>query len=423
MPTNCQCAYNTCVNINQPNSGGGGGGSSALGGALGGVLGALAVALALFLFWRQKRQRSKLLQARVKADAKVRAAAAEKFRPGRDGTNSALGGGATGGQQAGGDRRHSGNSSKRSVQGGGSTGVHSTSAANSTNLLAPPGSAASSVNQNGGAPGRTSTSDPFADPDDEDTEYTELRADGLTTFKNADVMDAEEEEMLDGLGALVNRRHSTGAATHLSRITEGNEDDDDERRSLAPTVRSSFRMSTHAPPMPADALSIAQQAAGIISGSAPHSLRPVSGLSSRSGASSSGGSGDQVGAITTATSLAPTNYATGNNSLNIPRTPTSASSNPNRLSTLTTATGISMASSIGEYVISMPQTISPEAARRVQLGQERPQMVRSLSSNSMNSNSAEGDGLGGAAPPPPSIVSSGMGDVHRDDEVDSLRTR
>ncbi|KAE8211130.1 hypothetical protein CF327_g5091 [Tilletia walkeri] len=416
MFTNCQCAYNTCVNINQPNSGGGGG-SSALGGALGGVLGALAVALALFLFWRQKRQRSKLLQARVKADAKVRAAAAEKFRPGREGT-------AAGQQQAaGGDRRHSGNSSKRSVQGGaGSTGVHSTSATNSTNLLAPPGSAASSANQNGGAPGRTSTSDPFADPDDEDTEYTELRADGLTTFKNADVMDAEEEEMLDGLGALVNRRHSTGAATHLSRITEGNEDDDDERRSLAPTVRSSFRMSTHAPPMPADALSIAQQAAGIISGSAPQSLRPVSGLSSRSGASSSGGSGDQVGAITTATSLAPTTYATGNNSLNIPRTPTAASSNPNRLSTLTTATGISMASSIGEYVISMPQTISPEAARRVQLGQERPQMVRSLSSNSTNSTSAEGDG-GGAAPPPPSIVSSGMGDVHRDDEVDSLRTR
>ncbi|CAD6884716.1 unnamed protein product [Tilletia controversa] len=410
FPTNCQCAYNVCENITSSpaNSPAGGAGSGALGGALGGVLGALAIALALFLFWRHKRQRAKLLQARMKADAKVRAAAAEKFRPGREGAISAASGGPASANTTQ-DRRLSQQSSKRSVQ--------TLSIGHASNLL---GSGPSSANNNnngtstaiatGTGTGRKSPLDPFVDPaDDEDTEWTELRADGLTTFKNPadanNLMDNEEEEMLDGLGALVNRRHSTGAATHLSRITEGNEDDEDERRSLAPTVRDSFRLSAHAPPMPFDAVSIAQQAAGMLS-SAPASLRPLSAYSSQSGAS--------VGRVTTA-SPQNNNNGGGAASLLNPRmnAPSNSSSSSNRLSTLTTATGLSMASSIGDYVISMSQSISPQAPRRVQLGQERPTLVRTLSheqGQGQAEEQAEGSGEGNgktaeSAAPTASLVS------------------
>ncbi|KAK0527353.1 hypothetical protein OC834_004455 [Tilletia horrida] len=388
VPTNCQCPYNTCVNISGASSGSGAG-SSVLGGALGGILGALAVAIALFLFWRQKRHRSKLLQARVKADAKVRAAAAEKFRPARDGAVSAPGLHPS-------HRPISQSSSKRSARlSGGALGP--SASAGGAGAAAGTGTAPNSSHGHGSSAnsgtGRPSTSDPFADPDgDEDTEWTELRADGLTTFKKPTDEDAEEDEMLDGLGALVNRRHSTGAATHLSRITEG-EEDEDERRSLAPTVRSSvFRMSHHAPPMPADAVTLAQQAAGILAPVHATSLRPHSALSSRTGSSSGGGargsfSNDVLGtgtdtgvttadstqsaAVSTATSLAlPMSSLSGgggggSGTLLTPRS--GSHPNPNRLSTLTTATGISMASSIGDYVITTSQTVTPETAKRVQV--------------------------------------------------------
>ncbi|KAK0552467.1 hypothetical protein OC846_002871 [Tilletia horrida] len=417
-PTNCSCSYNVCVNISKSGSSSGSG-SSTLGGALGGILGALAVAVALFIFWRQKRNRAKIIQARVKADAKVRAAAAEKFRPGR----ATADGGAPINAAGTGVSANLGSGHKRPLSQGSSisrrSGPH-------TNTLGAAGSTMLAA-VGPGSNGHGIAIDPFADPadhlDDEDTEWTELRPDGLTTFKKSNPTsptspsggahgdDAEEEEMLDGLGALVGaRRHSTGAATHLSRITEGAEEDEDERRSLAPTVRSSFRLSTHAPPMPADAVNlVAQQAA------ATASLRSAAGALNRGGASSPSPQAMSLalpmGGLTASAPgdggnlLSPGSFS----GLQVP--------NSRRLSTQTTATGISMASSIGEVVTAT----TSEPIRRVQLTQDKPQLVRTLSGGRSE---AGGEGSVRAQEGRDSYVqsrpmsSATLKPAHVDDEID-----
>ncbi|KAL9935501.1 hypothetical protein V8E36_005849 [Tilletia maclaganii] len=415
VPTNCQCPYNKCVNISAPSSGSGGSGSSTLGGALGGILGALLIAVGLFFIWRQRRNRAKIIQARMQADAKVRAAAAEKFRPGRDGAASVVG-------QNTNTQTHPGRplstvSSKKST--------HGTLGGQSASAHGPSSSSGHTAQQQQGGAAQV---DPFADPEeDEDTEWTELRADGLTTFKSPTpvggntLADAEEEEMLDGLGALAgNRRHSTGAATHLSRITEGAEEDEDEWRSLAPTIRSSFRLSTHAPPLPFDAVSIAQHAAGL---TAPASAggRPSSTFSARTGTSTMSSTPAALLAS------APISSATGNlgGNLLVPRSATQPPPSSHRLSTLTTATGISMASSIGDYIIATPETITAEGARRVQLGKSKPQLVRTLSNAKSSRTAASGSGSvdADAEGDAKSGASNGLRDVHVDDDLASVKTR
>ncbi|UZJ56924.1 hypothetical protein CBS101457_006244 [Exobasidium rhododendri] len=61
---------------------------------------------------------------------------------------------------------------------------------------------------------------------DEDTEYTEMRDDGLTTHRLPPGQAQKQPIFLDHIEAP--QRKSIGAATHLSRITEGAEDEDDE---------------------------------------------------------------------------------------------------------------------------------------------------------------------------------------------------
>ena len=146
-------------------------------------MGVLAVAAVLFLIWKQRNKKSKQAKIKARNDAKVKAAAGEKFRPGQQkrgaGANSVL-------------------SDDRSTR-------------------------------TGTAASRAQEEAELEEVDEEDIEYTELRPDGLTTFK-------KEEDEHDTLGALVglgvNRRYSTSAATHLSRISEGQEVEDDDDQTV-----------------------------------------------------------------------------------------------------------------------------------------------------------------------------------------------
>ena len=185
IPLDCgrSCISNSCVSDGSSPSSGGSSNGATIGGAVGGALGVLAVAALLFLVWRRKDKKKRALKVQERNEAKVKAAAGEKFRPGQH---------------------------KRLSSGPGTSSgppsVHSGTDARS---------------------GRTAAAnlDDVEEVDEEDVEYTELRPDGLTTYKRG-----EDEQ--DTLGALVgmgvNRRSSTSAATHLSRISEGFEGDDDE---------------------------------------------------------------------------------------------------------------------------------------------------------------------------------------------------
>lgn len=188
IPLDCgrSCISNTCESDGSAPSGGSSNGAT-IGGAVGGALGVLAVAALLFLLWRRRDKKKRALRIQERNEAKVKAAAGEKFRPGQQ------------------HKRMSSGGPPGSASGGGTPSVHSGTDARS---------------------GRgTANLDDVEEVDEEDVEYTELRPDGLTTYKRA-----EDEQ--DTLGALVgmgvNRRYSTSAATHLSRISEGFEGEDDE---------------------------------------------------------------------------------------------------------------------------------------------------------------------------------------------------
>lgn len=209
-PTCQQCPVNVCVK--DPNYHGSKSGS--MGGAIGGVFAALAVAAALFWIWRKRRMHAREAMRRARADAKLRAASGEKFRPGS-------------GKAAGlrGSSADAGDAQRPSSTGG---LVRETSNAKSNRATTP------------GAEIDNDIGNEDADDDEEEVEWTELREDGLTTFRKPPGAGDEDDPEQD-LAAL--RRHSIGAATHLSRITEGAEDDDggDRRQS---TLHRSTRRNT-----------------------------------------------------------------------------------------------------------------------------------------------------------------------------------
>lgn len=170
-----------------------------IGGAVGGVLLAFVLAGFLFWFWRRRHQRAKAALRKARVDAKIRAAGAEKFRPGASKSNL------IGMQDDGEKSQHSSN------RGDGAK--------------SPFTNAASVTNKGRKTPSSTDGKDGEEDLDDEDVEWTELREDGLTAFRAKPGQNGEVEQDLAAL-----KRRSIGAATHLSRITEGAEDEEDDEK-------------------------------------------------------------------------------------------------------------------------------------------------------------------------------------------------
>lgn len=174
-----------------------------IGGAVGGVLLAFVLAGFLFWFWRRRHQRAKAAVRKARVDGKIRAAGADKFRPGASKSNL------IGMQDDGEKSQHS------SARGDGAKSPFSNAAAvNNTNN-----------NRGRKTPNSTEEKDGEEDLDDEDVEWTELREDGLTAFRAKPGQNGEVEQDLAAL-----KRRSIGAATHLSRITEGAEDEEDDER-------------------------------------------------------------------------------------------------------------------------------------------------------------------------------------------------
>lgn len=206
-------------------SGRGGSKAGSIGGAVGGALAAMAVAGILFFLWRKRHQRAKRAVKRVQQDAKVRAAG-EKFQLGSGGAGKKLGGAAavTSSDLAYDDRE------TRSSRGNEAT---------ERNIAG-----LGKEDDNSGrvrADGAQDDADETDDINDEDTEWTELRSDGLTAFRRAPGINADPSSDLDPLA--LDKRRSTGAATHLSRITEGQEDEDEDARSRF--RRSLFSIAIH----------------------------------------------------------------------------------------------------------------------------------------------------------------------------------
>lgn len=150
---------------------------------MGGVLVALALAALLFWFWRKRHQRAKAAVRTARADAKVRAATAEKFHPGANKAKLL------------GDADTEEALKSRSL-GNRSTSPHSS--------------------------GRDGQEEDEEGMNEEDVEWTVLREDGLTAFSGRLGQDDTLEQDMAAL-----KRRSIGAATHLSRITEGAEDEDE----------------------------------------------------------------------------------------------------------------------------------------------------------------------------------------------------
>ncbi len=214
LPCGKSCLSNTC----KPDGSGSGGGASTggtIGGAVGGALAVLAFAALAFFLWRRRDKRKKAAIALARNEAKVRAAAGEKFRPGERTKRMSAGTASVGGQSTG-----SGGADAKSARSGlapSTTGASSVSAAGASAVTA--------------ASAPAPALDQLEEVDEEEVEYTELRPDGLTTFKKGE----DEQDTLGdlvGLGAGLNRRYSTSAATHLSRISEGMEYEDDDATSL-----------------------------------------------------------------------------------------------------------------------------------------------------------------------------------------------
>lgn len=206
VPPSCQqCAKNTCVddpNYQRPSKAG------PVGGAIGGMLAAAALAAILFFLWRKKHLRAKAAAKRARANEKLRNASAEKFRLGSKDSKDVN------------DTGHSAGLRRLSPTDDGQT-----------------------------AQGNVTGNTEDDSEDDDDVEWTELREDGLTTFKqrSGDIAHGEQDVM-----AL--RRRSIGAATHLSRITEGAEEDEGEQarrrsvlqdlKNVAPSSESDYRIAT-----------------------------------------------------------------------------------------------------------------------------------------------------------------------------------
>jgi hypothetical protein len=182
IPASCsECPVNTCVAdpaYRQKKSG-----TSKIEGALGGLVVCFAIIALFYWLHRQRKQKAKEAQRSMREAAKVRLAEGEKFRPG--------------------DAK---------------SRLDSRQASKDTSIN--PFKDDSSQYKG--------TADDDNDDDDgadEDTEWTELREDGLTTYRKPP----------NGLGVIEPdsasaKRRSIGAATHLSRITEGAEEEEEDRQ-------------------------------------------------------------------------------------------------------------------------------------------------------------------------------------------------
>lgn len=169
IPTSCaECPANTCVidpayHPSHRNA-------SEIGGAIGGLLALFTFASLLYWVYRQRQRKAKEAIQRMRVATKLSAAEGEKFRP----------------------------------------GAKSLAKSGTTNN-----------------PFRDGNSQGDNDDDkvpDEDTEWTELREDGLTAFQNMSGS-IKDPSYIDEKNV---HRKSMGAATHLSRITEGAEEDEED---------------------------------------------------------------------------------------------------------------------------------------------------------------------------------------------------
>lgn len=211
LPCGRSCPDNYCVNDSSGNNKG-----ATIGGAVGGVLGGILLAGLGFWFYRTRSRRRKLAAEHARNEARLRAAAAEKFRPGAAREATA----APAPESAPAPREQTVSIAEPTPASLEASSNHSPASYPTLPAHGPDASSVALV-QTGPVP-------------DEDVEYTELRPDGLTTYRNEE---ENEEESKDQVGQLnpLNKRFSTSAATHLSRISERTEMEED-----AHSTRSRF---------------------------------------------------------------------------------------------------------------------------------------------------------------------------------------
>lgn len=222
------CQDNYCVPNPSHSSKG-----ATIGGAVGGVLGGILVALLALWFYRTRSRRRKLSAAHARNEARLRAAAAEKFRPGAREAVPAP------------------NEGQPVASGSGTDFMLNVTDVDPPHPRASPApGTAPSLPVNGPGASSTALVQPEAVPDEE-TEYTELRPDGLTMYRHEE----EEEDEVIHPNAL-EKRFSTSAATHLSRISERTECEDDFHSIRSRGSRATNRGApnwSHLPPMPSPA--------------------------------------------------------------------------------------------------------------------------------------------------------------------------
>lgn len=213
LPCGRSCPSNHCQS--QPGSKPSSSDTGALAGGIGGGVAAvvlLLLALGGYFWWRRKTRRRKAAAWAARARAKE-AAAASPFRPKRASTG--------------------GVSAAAPVSSPSAEVPTSTSLPHDAHATATPSSGTVRRNmstQRSPAVDAEAEFDPASRPslglDEGDVEYTELRVDGLTAYSQQDRN--EEEDQLAMLQAF-QKRFSTSAATHLSRISEA---EDEEWRSM-----------------------------------------------------------------------------------------------------------------------------------------------------------------------------------------------
>lgn len=181
--------------------------SSPIGGVIGAILAVLVVLAIGYWFWNRRKKKILEGERRKRNEEKVREAGVG-FRPKRksEGSGSGTGSGGVAIEMNDHLKKRSVNSSNKSNGGTDTDGMEEEIIMDETL--------------------------------DEDTEWTEMRSDGLTVYKKPAGSPQEEEYQI--------KRYSSGAATHLSRITEGNEDDEMSIRRA-----STLHPSVHnIPPLP-----------------------------------------------------------------------------------------------------------------------------------------------------------------------------
>ena len=197
IPASCaDCPANTCVLDPTYKETSGSNNKAKIGGAVGGLLALISLAGLLYWLFVHRPSKKREAEKNARIEATMKTAEKEKFRPG--GPKSTLD--QTFNSQAGLDGSGAATKTSNPFVGGGEL-------------------------PNVWISGMEGEGLQVEEMEDEDTEWTVLREDGLTTYrkppKGQDLISPDK-------GA---KRRSTGAATHLSRITENAEEEDEEAKS------------------------------------------------------------------------------------------------------------------------------------------------------------------------------------------------